>query len=170
LTDLSRTDLAISNWHAMLRHGWEAGDLDASAEAVADAIEARLRTGRPLAAADWITRMETTSGRQLAPRKRGPKRRHQLCTRVPYTVPGTSPSPELAPRHIVNAPTRLMEERGHGAGYAYHHDAPEGFSGQDYWPEGLGRKHFYEPTDRGRERAISERLAHWEQMRANLRP
>jgi hypothetical protein len=57
LTDLSRTDLAISNWRAMLRHGWEAGDLDASAEAVADAIEARLRTGRPLAAADWITRM-----------------------------------------------------------------------------------------------------------------
>jgi putative transposase len=77
LTDLSRTDLAISNWRAMLHHGWEAGELAATGEAVADAVEARLRTGRPLAAADWITRMETASGRPLAPRKRGPKPKHQ---------------------------------------------------------------------------------------------
>lgn len=70
------------------------------------------------------------------------------------------------PRHIVNAPTKLMKDLGHGAGYAYDHDAPDGFSGQDYWPEQLGRQHFYAPTDRGRERAIAERLAYWEQLRA----
>ncbi len=75
LTDLSRGDLAISNWRAMLRHGWEVGDADAHGEALADAIEARLRTGRPLAAADWIARMEAQSGRTLAPQKRGPKGR-----------------------------------------------------------------------------------------------
>jgi len=77
LTDLSRPELAISNWRAMLRHGWEAGDLDATGEAMADAVEARLRTGRPLAAKDWIAKMETASGRQLAPGKRGPKPRDQ---------------------------------------------------------------------------------------------
>ncbi len=70
------------------------------------------------------------------------------------------------PKHILNAPTRLMRELGHGAGYAYDHDAPDGFSGQDYWPEGLGRQRFYAPTDRGRERAIAERLAQWESLRA----
>jgi putative transposase len=75
LTDLSRSELAISNWRAMLRHGWEAGELDASGVAVADAIEARLRTGRPLAAADWIARVEAETGRLLAPRKPGPKPR-----------------------------------------------------------------------------------------------
>ncbi len=70
------------------------------------------------------------------------------------------------PKTIVNAPTRLMKELGHGAGYSYDHDAPDGFSGQDYWPEALGRQSFYQPTDRGRERAIAERLAEWERLRA----
>lgn len=69
------------------------------------------------------------------------------------------------PRHIVNAPTRLMKELGHGAGYAYDHDSPDGFSGQDYFPDALGRQHFYAPTDRGRERAIAERLAEWARLR-----
>lgn len=69
------------------------------------------------------------------------------------------------PKTIVNAPTRLMKELGHGAGYAYDHDAPDGFSGQDYWPEKLGRQGFYKPTERGRERAIAERLAEWERLR-----
>lgn len=73
------------------------------------------------------------------------------------------------PRHIVNAPTRLMKDLGHGKGYAYDHDAPDGFSGQDYWPEGMGRRRFYEPTGRGRERAIAERLAEWERLRAERR-
>lgn len=69
------------------------------------------------------------------------------------------------PKTIVNAPTNLMKELGHGAGYAYDHDAPDGFSGQDYWPEKLGRQHFYRPTDRGREKAIAERMAWWEELR-----
>jgi putative ATPase len=73
------------------------------------------------------------------------------------------------PRHIVNAPTRLMKELGHGAGYAYDHDAPDGFSGQDYFPDKLGRQRFYRPTERGRERAIAERLAEWERLRAARR-
>ena len=73
------------------------------------------------------------------------------------------------PRHIVNAPTKLMKELGHGAGYAYDHDAPDGFSGADYWPEKLGRQRFYTPTERGRERAIAERLAEWARLRAERR-
>jgi putative ATPase len=70
------------------------------------------------------------------------------------------------PKHIVNAPTRMMKELGHGAGYAYDHDTPDGFSGQDYFPEALGRQSFYRPTDRGRERVIGERLAEWARLRA----
>jgi putative ATPase len=73
------------------------------------------------------------------------------------------------PKHIVNAPTKLMKELGHGAGYAYDHDAPDGFSGADYWPEKLGRQRFYTPTERGRERAIAERLAEWARLRAERR-
>ena len=69
------------------------------------------------------------------------------------------------PKHIVNAPTKLMKDLGHGAGYTYDHDAPDGFSGQDYFPEGLAGTRFYQPTDRGRERAIGERLETWKQLR-----
>jgi putative ATPase len=63
------------------------------------------------------------------------------------------------PKHILNAPTRLMKDEGYGAGYVYDHDTPEGFSGQDYFPEGAGRRRFYEPTRRGAEAALRERLA-----------
>jgi putative ATPase len=70
------------------------------------------------------------------------------------------------PKHIVNAPTKLMKDLGHGVGYAYDHDAPDGFSGQDYFPEKLGRQTFYQPTDRGREQAIGQRLAEWALLRA----
>lgn len=69
------------------------------------------------------------------------------------------------PLHIRNTPTKLMKSLGYGKGYAYDHDAADGFSGQDYWPESLGRQQFYQPTDRGRERAIAERLALWAQLR-----
>lgn len=74
------------------------------------------------------------------------------------------------PRHIVNAPTPLMKELGHGAGYAYDHDMADGFSGQAYFPETMERQRFYTPTGRGRERAIAERLAEWERLRAQRRP
>ncbi|MFC4256405.1 hypothetical protein GRI97_10240 [Altererythrobacter xixiisoli] len=62
-----------ANWQAMLRYGLEAGDLDADGEGVAEAIEARLRTGRPLAAQDWIARQDVELGRRLLPGKPGPK-------------------------------------------------------------------------------------------------
>ncbi|GGG41131.1 ATPase AAA [Caldovatus sediminis] len=72
----------------------------------------------------------------------------------------------MPPKHILNAPTRLMRELGYGSGYAYDHDEEEGFSGQDYFPEGMRRQRFYRPTDRGAEAAIAERLRHWEALRA----
>ncbi len=72
----------------------------------------------------------------------------------------------LPPRHILNAPTKLMREEGYGAGYEYDHDAPEGFSGQDYFPEAMGRRTFYDPPERGFEREIRKRLDYWAKLRA----
>jgi putative ATPase len=69
------------------------------------------------------------------------------------------------PKHILNAPTSLMEDQGYGEGYRYDHDAPDGFSGQNYFPDGLKRPKFYEPPDRGFEREINKRLAYWEGLR-----
>ncbi|MET0568016.1 MAG: replication-associated recombination protein A [Hyphomicrobiaceae bacterium] len=69
------------------------------------------------------------------------------------------------PKHILNAPTKLMREEGYGAGYAYDHSTEEGFSGQDYFPEGMGRKQFYDPPERGFEREIRKRLEYWQSLR-----
>ncbi len=70
------------------------------------------------------------------------------------------------PKHILNAPTSLMADEGYGAGYAYDHDTPEGFSGQDYFPEELSeRPQFYDPPERGFEREIRKRLAYWDGLR-----
>lgn len=69
------------------------------------------------------------------------------------------------PKTILNAPTKLMKSEGYGADYAYDHDAPDAFSGQDYWPEALGRQQFYDPPDRGFEREIRKRLEWWEKLR-----
>ena len=71
----------------------------------------------------------------------------------------------LPPRHILNAPTRLMQQEGYGAGYAYDHDASDAFSGQDYFPEALGRRQFYDPPERGFEREIRKRLEYWAKLR-----
>jgi putative ATPase len=71
----------------------------------------------------------------------------------------------LPPKHILNAPTRLMQQEGYGAGYAYDHDAPDAFSGQDYFPEALGRRQFYDPPERGFEREIRKRLEYWAKVR-----
>ena len=71
----------------------------------------------------------------------------------------------LPPKHILNAPTRLMQQEGYGAGYAYDHDAPDAFSGQDYFPEALGRRQFYDPPERGFEREIRKRLEYWARLR-----
>jgi putative ATPase len=74
----------------------------------------------------------------------------------------------MPPAHILNAPTRLMKQIGYGKGYAYDHDADEAFSGQDYWPDELERQTFYEPSDRGFEARVRERLDYWAKRREEL--
>jgi len=74
----------------------------------------------------------------------------------------------MPPMHILNAPTKLMKNVGYGKGYAYDHDADEGFSGQDYWPEEMTAHTFYEPTDRGFEARVRERLDYWNERRKQL--
>ena len=69
------------------------------------------------------------------------------------------------PKHILNAPTRLMRQEGYGAGYHYDHDAPEAFSGQSYFPDGLARQRFYAPEGRGFEAELRRRLEHWQKLR-----
>jgi putative ATPase len=71
----------------------------------------------------------------------------------------------MPPAHILNAPTRLMKELGYGRGYVYDHSAPERFSGQNYFPDGMERRVFYEPTGEGEEQAIGRRLARWAALR-----
>jgi putative ATPase len=71
----------------------------------------------------------------------------------------------MPPAHILNAPTKLMKDIGYGKDYAYDHSVEGGFSGQDYWPEGMNAESFYEPTDRGFEARVRERLAYWQEMR-----
>jgi putative ATPase len=71
----------------------------------------------------------------------------------------------LPPKHILNAPTKLMKQEGYGDGYQYDHDAPDGFSGQDYFPEQMGRKTFYDPPERGFERDLRKRLEYWNKLR-----
>src|SRR6478752_6221012 len=71
----------------------------------------------------------------------------------------------LPPKHILNSPTKLMKSEGYGGGYEYDHDAPDAFSGQEYFPEALGRQTFYEPPDRGFEREIRRRLDYWAKLR-----
>ena len=69
------------------------------------------------------------------------------------------------PMHILNAPTKMMKELGYGDGYAYDHDAENGFSGQNYFPDGMNRQRFYQPKERGFERDIQKRLAYWDKLR-----
>ncbi len=69
------------------------------------------------------------------------------------------------PAHILNAPTRLMKELGYGKDYVYDPDTPEGFSGQNYFPDEMERAQFYRPNERGFEREIAKRLAYWQRLR-----
>ncbi len=73
---------------------------------------------------------------------------------------------EPPPKHILNAPTRLMQEQGYGAGYQYDHDAEDGFSGQDYFPETMKRPILYQPVERGFERELKKRLDWFSRQRA----
>jgi putative ATPase len=75
----------------------------------------------------------------------------------------------MPPANILNAPTRLMKDIGYGKGYAYDHDAEDGFSGADYWPEGMGAQHYYRPVERGFERQVRERMDWWERKRRERR-
>ena len=71
----------------------------------------------------------------------------------------------MPPPSILNAPTRLMQDIGYGKGYAYDHDQADGFSGANYWPEEMTAQRFYEPTGRGFEQRIAERMAWWDERR-----
>ncbi len=75
----------------------------------------------------------------------------------------------MPPKIILNAPTNLMRQEGYGAGYLYDHDQPDAFSGQDYFPEKLGRRRFYVPVERGFERELRKRLEYWARLREKRR-
>jgi putative ATPase len=72
----------------------------------------------------------------------------------------------MPPAHILNAPTKLMKNLGYGKGYEYDHEAEEGFSGQNYFPDGMAREQFYQPRETGFERDIVKRLEYWAKLRA----
>ena len=72
----------------------------------------------------------------------------------------------MPPKHILNAPTKLMKDIGYGKGYDYDHDTEEGFSGQNYFPEEMERQNFYRPVERGFEREVKKRLDYWQKLRA----
>ncbi len=73
----------------------------------------------------------------------------------------------MPPKHILNAPTKLMGDAGYGEGYEYDHDTEHGFSGQDYFPDEMKRTRFYEPVERGFEREIKKRIQYWDNLRGN---
>lgn len=72
----------------------------------------------------------------------------------------------MPPKHILNAPTDMMKDQGYGAGYVYDHDTTDGFSGQNYFPDGMSRAQFYAPVERGFERDILKRIEYWAALRA----
>jgi len=72
----------------------------------------------------------------------------------------------MPPKHILNAPTRMMKDQGYGAGYSYDHDAEDGFSGQNYFPEGMKRPVWYLPPERGFERELKKRVEYFAKLRS----
>ncbi|MEL6239165.1 MAG: replication-associated recombination protein A, partial [Pseudomonadota bacterium] len=71
----------------------------------------------------------------------------------------------MPPANILNAPTKLMRDIGYGEGYAYDHESQDGFSGANYWPEGMAPQDFYAPVERGFERQVKERMDYWDRLR-----
>ena len=76
----------------------------------------------------------------------------------------------MPPANILNAPTKLMKDIGYGQGYAYDHENDEGFSGANYWPDGMQPADYYQPVERGFEAKIKERLAYWDALRRDRKP
>ena len=75
----------------------------------------------------------------------------------------------MPPANILNAPTKLMKDIGYGEGYAYDHEAEDGFSGANYWPEEMEPQTFYAPVERGFERKVKERIDYWNSLRLKRR-
>jgi len=75
----------------------------------------------------------------------------------------------MPPKHILNAPTGLMRAEGYGVGYNYDHDTEHGFSGQNYFPDGMARKSYYQPLERGFERELQKRLEYWQKLRVRVK-
>jgi putative ATPase len=95
-----------------------------------------------------------------APKSNALYNAYKAATRVAKGA-GSLPPPKV----ILNAPTKLMKSEGYGEGYRYDHDEPDAFSGQDYFPDALGRQSFYSPVERGFEREIAKRLDWWSKLR-----
>ncbi|WP_421695110.1 replication-associated recombination protein A [Aestuariivirga sp.] len=76
----------------------------------------------------------------------------------------------MPPKIILNAPTKLMKQQEYGAGYRYDHDQPDAFSGQNYFPDGMGRESYYDPVERGFEREVKRRLDYWAKLRKERAP
>lgn len=99
-----------------------------------------------------------------APKSNALYNAYKAATRVAKQA-GSLPPPKI----ILNAPTKLMKSEGYGDGYRYDHDEPDAFSGQDYFPDALGRQSFYSPVERGFEREIAKRLDWWAKLRRERR-
>ena len=97
----------------------------------------------------------------LAPKSNAAYVAHKAAMRAAKSS-GSAPPP----KHILNAPTQMMKDQGYGAGYAYDHEAEDGFSGQDYFPDDMARQSFYAPVERGFERDLQKRLAYFEKLRS----
>jgi putative ATPase len=98
-----------------------------------------------------------------APKSNAAYRAFGEATRAARETGSLSP-----PKHILNAPTKLMSELGYGKGYQYDHDTEDGFSGQNYFPDGMGRRRFYHPSGRGFEDRIGRRLERWRHLRQRV--
>ncbi|MCU9837321.1 replication-associated recombination protein A [Ruegeria sp. WL0004] len=96
----------------------------------------------------------------LAPKSNGAYVGYKAAMRLAKQS-GSAPPP----KHILNAPTGLMKDQGYGAGYAYDHDAEDGFSGQNYFPDGMERPALYQPVERGFERELKKRLDYFARLR-----
>ena len=97
----------------------------------------------------------------LAPKSNAAYKAYKKSRKMAEETGSLSP-----PKHILNAPTRLMKDQGYGKGYAYDHDREDGFSGQDYFPDGVARPRFYDPKSRGYERELEKRIAYFNALRA----